>query len=174
MNCPVCSHHSLQHIQINGIQLDVCTNGCLGIWFDQFELKKFDEPHESLDGKVETATSSSRPTTRNHQIHCPKCKDIVMLKRFTSINKKVEIDECPKCAGIWFDAGELSQFRNEFKTVEERRKAADKLFDEMFGESLKTLKKESLEQQKTRRIAHAFRYLSPSFYIPGKQKWGAF
>jgi hypothetical protein len=28
--------------------------------------------------------------------------------------------------------------------------------------------------RKARRIAHAFRFICPSYYIPGKQSWGAF
>jgi hypothetical protein len=28
--------------------------------------------------------------------------------------------------------------------------------------------------RKARRIAHAFRFICPSYYIPGEQDWGAF
>jgi len=35
--------------------VDVCQNGCGGIWFDNFELEKVDEKHETLD-----------PTKSNH------------------------------------------------------------------------------------------------------------
>jgi len=34
------------------------------------------------------------------------------------------VDECPKCAGFWLDAGELAGIRSEFATQEERKAAA--------------------------------------------------
>ena len=34
---------------------------------------------------------------------CPKCKqDMIVVE-----HRQVELDYCPKCAGVWFDAGEL-------------------------------------------------------------------
>jgi uncharacterized protein len=175
MNCPNCISKTLKHVTINSIQLDICTEGCQGIWFDQFELKKFDEPHESLGGAVESAPLVQSKTPRAQQLNCPKCKTIVMLKRFSSVKKKVEIDECGKCAGVWLEAGELNQLRDEFKSEEDRRNAAEKTFNEMFDASLVAVQKQSAESsQNAKRIANAFRFISPSYYIPGKQKWGAF
>ena len=46
MKCPACEKE-LQQITIETITLDVCEGGCGGIWFDNFELEKVDEPHES-------------------------------------------------------------------------------------------------------------------------------
>ena len=41
-----------------------------------------------------------------------------------------------------------------------------------------TLAKEAAASQaelaKAQRFAHAFRFICPSYYIPGKQDWGAF
>jgi hypothetical protein len=37
------------------------------------------------------------------------------------------------------------------------------------------MSRESAEKlQKARRFARLFRFLLPSYYIPGKQRWGAF
>ncbi len=36
-------------------------------------------------------------------MHCPKCVGILEKKRI----EEVEVDVCPICEGIWFDAGEL-------------------------------------------------------------------
>ena len=46
MNCPACPNQ-LQQMTVDDITVDVCKGGCGGIWFDNFELKKFDEPHEA-------------------------------------------------------------------------------------------------------------------------------
>ena len=95
-----------------------------------------------------------------------------MQQHFFSIKRKVEIDECPGCGGIWLDAGELSELRDLYKTESERKQAASEVFDSQFGDKLKSMSKQSLE--KGRRVANAFKYICPSYYIPGDQKWGAF
>ena len=46
MKCPVCERE-LQEINIKDIMVDVCMNGCGGIWFDNREIKKVDEQHET-------------------------------------------------------------------------------------------------------------------------------
>jgi Zn-finger nucleic acid-binding protein len=91
------------------------------------------------------------------------------------VRKKVEVDECPGCGGYWLDLGELRAIRSEFRTDEERAKAAEQYFDEIFGVHLSALAARSEEsRRKAQRIAHMFRFICPSWYIPGKQDWGAF
>jgi Zn-finger nucleic acid-binding protein len=38
---------------------------------------------------------------------CPNCSEELLTFAFQA----VELDTCPKCAGIWFDAGELKRLR---------------------------------------------------------------
>lgn len=175
MKCPACSK-ALRIMLVSGVELEVCDGGCGGIWFDQFEFKKFDEQHEpdaetilrlKVDPLVKVDYSKQRA--------CPKCVNIVMRTNFVSIKRQVKIDECAKCAGIWLDAGELQNIRMEYPTQKDREKAAEKLYDEMFGKQLAEAKMQSNEELATlRRFANAFRFICPSFYIPGKQKGGAF
>ena len=40
MNCPACGN-VLKEMTVSDISVDVCQGGCGGIWFDNFELKKF-------------------------------------------------------------------------------------------------------------------------------------
>lgn len=42
-------------------------------------------------------------------LRCPACKNIA-LKTHTDQTTQLEIDACPKCWGIWFDAHELATF----------------------------------------------------------------
>ena len=98
-----------------------------------------------------------------------------MMRHFFSVKKQVGVDECPGCAGIWLDAGELNQIRSMFDTEQERHQAADEYFNEVFGDQFKTMQAESeAGLQKARKIANMFRFICPSYYIPGKQAWGAF
>ena len=46
MECPACGKQ-LQQMTAGDVTVDVCKGGCGGMWFDNYELKKFDEPHES-------------------------------------------------------------------------------------------------------------------------------
>jgi len=175
MNCPACGNQ-LQQITVSDVTVDVCKGGCGGIWFDNFELKKFDEPHESAGEELlDIERDESIVVDRSQKIKCPKCDDIVMMRHFFSTKKEVEVDECPNCCGIWLDAGELGRLRSLFNTEEEKNEAAEEYFSEVFGSQLAAMENEDQAKlEKARRIANIFRFICPSYYIPGKQKWGAF
>ena len=49
MRCPACAT-TLTEIQVPPIKVDVCEGGCGGIFFDNFELSRVDEAHETLGG----------------------------------------------------------------------------------------------------------------------------
>ena len=175
MYCPTCGKN-LQQMVVGGVTLDVCEGGCGGIWFDNFELKKFDEPHESageelLDIKRDESARVDHSKKRN----CPKCANIIMQRHFFCVKQEVEVDECPACGGFWLDSGELARIRQQYGNEEEGIKAAKKYFDGIFGKELAAMKMESEGQlRKARRIANMFRFICPTQYIPGKQEWGAF
>jgi Zn-finger nucleic acid-binding protein len=175
MKCPACPNQ-LQQMTVGDVTVDVCKGGCGGIWFDNFELKKFDEPHESAgEALLDIERDEGFVVDLNKKRNCPKCSDIVMMRHFFSVKKQVTVDECPACAGIWLDAGELRQIRSMFNTEEERHQAADEYFNEVFGDELRAMQAESeAGLQKARRIANTFRFICPSYYIPGKQAGGAF
>jgi len=40
---------------------------------------------------------------------CPRCPELVLERKWFSDLKQVEIDQCPKCGGVWLDAGELEE-----------------------------------------------------------------
>jgi Zn-finger nucleic acid-binding protein len=175
MNCPVCFNY-LQQMTVSDVTVDVCKDGCGGIWFDNFELKKFDEPHESAGEKLlDIERDQNRAGDHNKRLNCPKCDDVVMMRHFFSIKKKVVVDECPACGGIWLDAGELAQIRSLFDTEQARHQAAKEYFQEVFGDEFAEMEAEDQAKlQSARRVANMFRWICPSYYIPGKQNWGAF
>jgi Zn-finger nucleic acid-binding protein len=175
MNCPACGNQ-LQQITVADVSVDVCKGGCGGIWFDNFELKKFDEPHESAGEELlDIERNESIVVDHSEKIKCPKCDNMVMMRHFFSIKKEVEVDECPNCGGFWLDAGELGKLRSLFNTEEEKNEAAKEYFSEVFGSQLNAMQDEDQAKlEKARKIANIFRFICPSYYIPGKQKWGAF
>jgi Zn-finger nucleic acid-binding protein len=161
---------------VGGITVDICPGGCGGIWFDWLEIKKFDEPHE--EAGTELLDIERNPTVsrdRSKRLSCPKCDDTIMMRHFFSVNREVEVDECPGCAGFWLDCGELGQIRSQFPSEAARKEAAAKYFDDVFGDRLAEMGRESAEKtEKVQRIVNMFKYICPSHYIPGKQEWGAF
>ncbi|MFW5782823.1 MAG: zf-TFIIB domain-containing protein, partial [Candidatus Muiribacteriaceae bacterium] len=152
---------------VNGIEIDICDQGCGGIWFDNYELKKFDEPHEMIDEDVLNMKPKIKPTIEKKR-KCPKCGDVVMLQHFFSVKRQVTVDECPACGGVWLDSGELKDIRLQYVTEEEREKAADKVFGEVFSGDMKNMRSESQAKlKKARRFAKMFKWICPSAYIPG-------
>jgi len=175
MICPACGN-TLSKLKVNNIEFDVCKGGCGGVWFDWFELQKVDEQHEAagealLDIEQDPGTKVDFSKKRK----CPKCGDVVMMQHFFSVKRKVMVDECPKCGGFWLDCGELREIRKQFKTDEEREQAAKKFVKEVAGPKLAEMKKKDKEKlEKSRKVAKMFKFICPSTYIPGDQKWGAY
>jgi Zn-finger nucleic acid-binding protein len=123
MKCPACSSE-LTEVQIGSLKVDVCQGGCGGIWFDAFELQQVDEESEAAgrplleirrDPRVVVDPSRKRP--------CPRCEGIKLHRHFFSAKRRVEVDECPNCAGYWLDAGELAQIRAEKAATARERQA---------------------------------------------------
>lgn len=175
MNCPACSNE-LTQMTVDDVTVDVCKNGCGGIWFDNFELKKFDEPHESAgEGLLDIPRNPNVQVDQNKRLKCPKCDNIVMMRHFFSVKHNVAVDECPGCAGVWLGAGELGQIREMFDSEEVRLQAADEYFQSVFGDEMKAA--EAADQAKSakgQKFAGMFKWICPTAYMPGEQKWGAF
>jgi len=175
LTCPACGH-LLTEMTAGDIVVDVCKGGCGGIWFDNFELRKVDEKHEH-QGEIllDIERIPEARVDREAKRPCPRCGGVVMMRRYFSVKRKVEIDECPSCGGIWLDAGELRDIRSEFENEKERRAAFDRYFNDVFGDKIQQDRQgmqEGLEQ--ARSSISAFRYICPSYWTPGEQKWGAF
>ena len=163
-------------MSIGALQVDVCQNGCGGVWFDNFEIQHVDEPHEFAGEQL-----LHIPRQENISIdytakrHCPRCPDILMMKHYSSIQHKVEIDECGQCGGIWLDMGELAQIRSLYESEEEKNKAANAYIDKVAEESLAEIRAQGEQDlARAQKFAHMLRFLCPSYYIPGEQDWGAF
>ena len=53
--------------------------------------------------------------------------------------------------------------------------AAEEYFSEVFGGELAAMEAEDQAKlNKVLKISNMFRFICPSYYIPGKQDWGAF
>lgn len=175
MNCPACGH-ALSPLTTETITVDACVGGCGGLWFDAFELKKVDEAHEAAgEALLQIPRRSDRVVDREKRYSCPKCPDIVMRRYYSSVKRQVAVDECPNCAGVWLDDGELAAIRAEFATQSEREASNAAYMEGVMAETTAqaTKEREALKER-TDRFSRMFRFLYPSYYLPGKQDWGTF
>jgi uncharacterized protein len=151
----------LRPVQAGDVTIDVCIGGCGGMWFDNFELKKVDEPRESAgDLLINVVPREGLAIDWNKKRRCPKCQDIFLMRHFFSPQRRVEVDECGNCGGIWLDAGELALIREEFQQDAERKRAQDSYFEEMQQRQLEPLR-QSGQPDRARRIGNLLRFASP-------------
>ncbi len=163
-------------MEVGSVSVDVCNEGCGGIWFSWMELQRFDEPKDDVDEELLEVKPLPGISVDPGPLHCPQCVDKIQLKRhFFSIKRSVTVDECPECGGYWLDPGELRTIRTDFATDEDRRAAADTYFTETFGSQLAAAHAETeADLARAHKVANMFRFICPSYYIPGEQQWGAF
>ncbi|MGH7973489.1 MAG: zf-TFIIB domain-containing protein [Limisphaerales bacterium] len=147
MKCPAC-FNSLTQLQVGSLVVDVCQDGCGGVWFDAFEFQRVDEESESAgeallhircDPKVVVDPARKRD--------CPRCAGMKLQRHFFSALRRVEIDECPNCAGYWLDAGELAQIRAERAETARRQEAK---LSALSGDTIRYLYRLRSEQRKGR------------------------
>ena len=112
MICPSCKS-PLREKAAGAMTLDVCYGGCGGIWFDATELERVDARAATTLHTIWQAPSGKLNLTGPRM--CPRCAQQVLERKWFSERKKVEIDQCPRCRGIWLDAGEFSRIYDEIK-----------------------------------------------------------
>jgi uncharacterized protein len=113
MKCPAC-FNELTLFQLRDLTVDVCQGGCGGVWFDAFELQKVDDERETAgDPLLNIQRNQGLIVDKSRKRECPRCVGVKLHRHFFSAKRRVEVDECPGCAGYWLDAGELASIRAE-------------------------------------------------------------
>ncbi len=175
MNCPACGT-AMTEVVTGDIKVQACKGGCGGLWFDEWSLRKL-EAHAQSAG-AELLNVEQNPAVHvdpNQRRKCPVDQDVVMMRHFWSVKREVAVDECPKCEGVFLDPGELAEIARDYPTDEQRHQAARGYYREMFDTQLAgMLKQDKARVESARKVAHIFKFICPSYYLPGKQDWGAF
>ncbi len=143
MKCPACSN-SLSPEQFGETTLDICKDGCGGIWFDHRELQAVDEKAEFTGNRM--LSLPKRPDLaidREATRCCPKCEGEELIRLWFDTQRQIELDQCLKCWGLWADTGELTGIRSQYETTEERQKAADSYLDTNFESAVQGLAEET-------------------------------
>lgn len=121
LRCPACGKE-MQKIFVpsEGVNIDICTEGCGGIFFDNREYQMFDEKNENIDDVIKAIENKEfQQVDQSLPRHCPAC-GAKMVKNFSSIKQQVQIDECYACGGKFLDHGELGEIRKEYENDLER------------------------------------------------------
>lgn len=112
MKCPSCKN-PLREKSAGGLILDLCYGGCGGIWFDARELERVSASAAATLHSIWTVPQGKVTLTEPRM--CPRCPNQILERKWFSDLKQVEIDQCPKCDGIWLDAGEFTRIYEEIK-----------------------------------------------------------
>ena len=136
----------MQPRSLGPIEADLCSH-CHGIWFDRKELKEVDERKEPVElGSLPV----QGPATAQAGRRCPRCTQHYPLRsRLFHPAIAITVDECPGCAGIYLDAGELQKIRSKAGSEADRRKAAMAAFHQQFNRDLQEQKVRSEHQQRS-------------------------
>lgn len=109
LRCPKCAS-AMQPFVHEGVELDRCT-GCRGLWFDLLEH----EDLKKLEGSevVDIGESSvGRQMNEVDRIQCPICR-VDMLRMSDPEQRHIWVESCPRCNGVYFDAGEFTDWKEK-------------------------------------------------------------
>ena len=134
--CPACGCEMKKIYNSEAkINIDICTEGCGGIFFDNRELNKFDETHERIDEILESVKDREfRKVDESETRICPIC-NVPMVKMGAGVSG-VEIDVCNVCGAKFLDNKELQEIRSGEKVDLTKAYA---VFEALYEENLQNV-----------------------------------
>ena len=109
MECPKCKD-AMQTVAYDGIEVERC-DGCKGLWFDML-----DHVHlAAIEGSEAIDIGSAEIGKRFNEvddIKCPDCR-CSMIKMVDVRQPHIWYESCSSCYGVYFDAGEFSDYKEK-------------------------------------------------------------
>lgn len=108
--CPACDKRMTKFfIPSANVSVDICMDGCGGIFFDNRELNKFINDEKSINEILQIFVGRAfKFADQKEKRVCPVC-GIDMVKNYSDETKTIQIDECYRCGGKFLDHGELEK-----------------------------------------------------------------
>ncbi|WP_163339403.1 zf-TFIIB domain-containing protein [Desulfopila sp. IMCC35008] len=109
MKCPKC-HSDMEKVYFQTVEIDRCKD-CKGLWFDLLEHEQL----KMMDGSEEVDIGDpnvGKKFNDKDSINCPHCK-ARMVKMVDSKQSHIWYESCAICYGVFFDAGEFTDFKDE-------------------------------------------------------------
>jgi len=116
MKCPTCET-VLGRIKYEGVDIEACPE-CRGVWLDGRRLRHIERRREVIVDEDAARRVTSKPETPESQRACPRCTQPMKKYRYGK-NKRIIVDQCPACKGIWLDDGELEAIQHAHQRWEE-------------------------------------------------------
>lgn len=153
IECPACGKKMTKlYMQEAGVNIDICLDGCGGIYFDNRELEKFDESHEKIDEILAAIEGKTFEAAEDKEVRiCPICG--VPMVKMGAANGEVQIDVCNSCGAKFLDNGELHKIR---ESVNKLNSKADMLIDIMYEENMRNITKVPTKRSINREKRRAF------------------
>ena len=146
INCPACDKVMTKiYIPEENINIDICLDGCGGIFLDNRELKKFDNPDSNIDKILEAVRDKEFEPVDEQEVRiCPVCK-VPMVKQGSG-KGDIKIDVCNTCGAKFLDNGELQAIREADADNSARIEA---LVENLYRENLKEILGKNAERSIT-------------------------
>lgn len=146
IKCPACNKDMEKIFMPEaGVNLDVCLNGCGGIYFDNRELEKFDEKQENIDALLEQIEGKKfNPVNDNELRICPACG--MPMAKMGAADGEVIIDVCHTCGAKFLDNGELQKIRKYKNDTEKMDTIINGILDAAYSERYGNAKPSSIRK----------------------------
>ena len=108
-SCPKC-HSNMTKVSYASVDVDRCIR-CGALWFDMMELERLTgvEGSEGIDiGNPEVG----QHLDTTDRINCPVCQT-QMLRMVDSRQPHIRYESCTVCHGVFFDAGEFKDYKEQ-------------------------------------------------------------
>lgn len=124
----------LMAINIKKVELDICPKSG-GIWFDRFEINKFDETHEDISELLKVLPQNPTHPEVLKSRKSPKHPAVVMQQQPygpKGMNGILTVDICSMSAGIWLDYQEIQKIREIYPNESDRKKSVEDFVEKSF------------------------------------------
>jgi Zn-finger nucleic acid-binding protein len=106
MECPKCRTGEMEPIVFEGVEVNRCPN-CGGLWFDTGEAESLKLASAAAIDTGDALASIEYDSIEN--VACPRGHG----QMETVVNPAmlhIYFEACPVCHGVWFDAGEFTDY----------------------------------------------------------------
>lgn len=117
IECPACGK-AMKKIFIPsvGVNVDICSESCGGLFFDNQELQKFNKISDDVSEIKKALEGKSFISVDENQTRiCPCCGKPMVKTSIKGLG--VQIDTCYTCGGVFLDNGELDIIRERTRRV---------------------------------------------------------
>lgn len=145
--CPACGAVMKKiFIPSSGINIDICAEGCGGLFFDNQELQQFNKDDKDISEIKEVLEGKTFKSVDDSQTRiCAACGKPMVKTSIKGIG--IQIDTCYSCGGVFLDNGELDIIRAGMRrTTVNDLKIQNGQLDE---NTVKTFYKEMQQEQMT-------------------------